>query len=138
MIGKPLITDGDTIRIGETRIRLHGIDAPESKQTCRDGDGKKWACGQEATFRLANFIGGNWVTCKPKDRDRYGRIIAVCFVGGKDINGFMVRNGWALAYRRYSKDYLKVENESRSLKAGMWAGEFVPPWEWRKAKRRKR
>ncbi len=68
--GKPRITDGDTIRIGKTRIRLHGIDAPESKQSCRDGEGEKWACGKEATFRLANLIGKNWVTCDPKDRDR--------------------------------------------------------------------
>ena len=135
LTGKPSITDGDTIRMGKTRIRLHGIDAPESKQSCRDGEGKKWACGREATFRLANLIGKNWVTCEPKDLDRYKRVVAVCFVGGKDINALMVRDGWALAYRQYSKDYVSDENTAKEAGLGLWRGEFTPPWEWRRGKR---
>ncbi len=129
--GKPRIIDGDTIEISSERIRLHGIDAPESKQKCTAG-GKEWACGQEATFALAQFIETHWVTCKGDKRDRYGRIIAVCFVGSHDLNAMMVREGWALAYRRYSMDYVDEENEARSNHIGIWRGEFMPPWAWRR------
>jgi len=111
--GKPRVIDGDTIEIAGERIRLHGIDAPESKQTCTDADGKKWRCGQQATFALANLIGNHWITCKGDKRDKYGRLIAVCFAGPHDLNAKMVRQGWALAYRRYSMDYVDDENTAK-------------------------
>ena len=100
--GKPRVIDGDTIEIAGERIRLHGIDAPEADQTCLDEKGKKWRCGQEATFALLYMIGDHWITCKSDERDRYGRLIAVCFAGPHDLNAKMVRQGWALAYRKYS------------------------------------
>ena len=103
LTGIPKITDGDTIRIGGTRIRLHGIDAPEAKQTCT-ADGKKWRCGWEATNALANVVGKHWVTCSKRDVDRYGRVVALCRAGPINLNAWMVGNGWAVAYRRYSME----------------------------------
>jgi len=119
--GKPRIIDGDTIELSGQKIRLHGIDAPEAKQTCTR-EGKEWRCGQEATWALARIIEEHWVTCKPKDRDRYGRIVAVCHMaeGQIDINGLMVEQGWALAYRKYSEDY--VERRLRRRLRGLGYG----------------
>ncbi|MEE8350803.1 MAG: thermonuclease family protein, partial [Rhodospirillales bacterium] len=129
--GKPRVIDGDTIAIAGERIRLHGIDAPEAKQTCQDKDGKEWRCGQDATFALANLIGNHWITCKGDKRDRYRRLIAICYAGPFDLNAKMVRQGWALAYRRYSMDYVGDEKVAKVSRKGLWRGEFVPPWEWR-------
>ena len=90
--GVASITDGDTLRIGSERIRLHGIDAPESKQSCRAG-GKTWPCGAAATRALRERIAGRPVECTERDRDRYGRIVAVCRVAGADVNAWMVEQG---------------------------------------------
>ena len=97
--GAATVTDGDTLRLGAQRVRLHGIDAPESSQTCRAG-GKTWRCGAAATRALREHIAGRTVECA--ERDRYGRIVAVCRVAGRDVNAWMVEQGWALAYRKYS------------------------------------
>ena len=132
--GKPLIIDGDTIEIAGERIRLHGIDAPESEQKCTAG-GKEWACGQEATFALARIIETHWVTCKGNKRDRVGRLMAVCYAGPYDLNAKVVREGWALAYRRDSMDYVDEETAARNAGRGVWRGEFMPPGEWRRSKR---
>ena len=129
--GKPRVIDGDTIEIAGERIRLHGIDAPESKQTCADKAGREWRCGQDATFVFAEMIGNHWITCKGDTRDRYRRLIAVCYAGPYDLNAKMVRQGWALAYRRYSMDCVDDENAAKVARKGLWRGEFVPPWEWR-------
>jgi endonuclease YncB( thermonuclease family) len=131
LTGIPKITDGDTIRIGSTRIRLHGIDAPEAKQTCTAG-GKEWRCGWEATNALANIVGKHWVTCIQRDLDRYGRVVAVCRVGPIYLNAWMVSNGWAVAYKRYSKDYVRDEQNAKATRKGMWRGEFMMPWDWRR------
>lgn len=133
--GKPRIIDGDTIEIAGERIRLHGIDAPESKQTCQRADGSEYLCGEMATFVLAEIIETHWITCKGETLDRYERRIATCFAGPYDINAAMVQRGWALAYRHYSKLYINEEQEARSEMRGMWAGAFVNPWEWRRGKR---
>ena len=135
--GKPRIIDGDTVDIAGQRIRLHGMDAPEASQVC-EADGKQWHCGQEATWALANIIGRTWVTCVERDKDRYGRVVAVCKVGGSrglDVGSAMVMEGWALAYRKYSKDYVGAEEVAREAGKGLWRGLFVPPWEWRRGKR---
>lgn len=135
IVGTALIVDGDTIRIGGTRIRLHGIDAPESEQTCRDGDGNEYRCGQRATSALSNKIGGKTVTCERKDTDRYGRIVAVCRAGGEDLNGWLVSEGHAVAYMRYSFSYVPEEIEARFAGRGIWAGTFTDPEDWRHRRR---
>lgn len=132
--GQASVIDGDTIEIHSQRIRLHGIDAPEGAQLCYR-DGEPWPCGRRAAFALADCIGNLTVTCEAKDRDRYGRIVATCFAGGEELNAWMVRQGWALAYRRYSTDYIAAEEAARQDGAGVWAGSFTPPWDWRRGAR---
>jgi endonuclease YncB( thermonuclease family) len=134
LTGIPKITDGDTIRIANTRIRLHGIDAPEAKQTCT-ADGKEWQCGWEATNALTNIVGKHWVTCTKRDVDRYGRVVAVCRAGPIELGAWMVGNGWAVAYRRHSKDYVRDEVDAKAARKGMWRGKFMMPWEWRRSNR---
>jgi len=132
--GKARVTDGDTIRFGKTRVRLFGIDAPEIKQTCNFED-KTWNCGIEARIALVKMIGEQKVSCEKKDKDRYGRIVAVCMVGGVNLNALMVHEGWALAYRKYSRDYVDEELIAKDGKRGLWKGTFKRPWEWRRSKR---
>jgi endonuclease YncB( thermonuclease family) len=85
---------------------------------------------------LANLIGSKTVRCEERDRDRYGRTVAVCFVEGLDVDAWMVAQGWALAYRKYSRDYIREEEDARAAGLGMWRGEFTEPWEWRRYRRR--
>lgn len=134
LTGIPTVIDGDTIDIHGQRIRLHGIDAPESKQICVSG-GTKYRCGQKAALALSDRIGRGSVTCEAKDTDRYGRLVAVCFKGQEDLNGWLVSEGLAVAYRRYSQDYVSREVQARSMLAGLWSGEFIMPWDWRRGKR---
>jgi endonuclease YncB( thermonuclease family) len=129
--GTARIVDGDTIWISDTKIRLWGIDAPETKQTCTR-DGKPWRCGEAATEALRQFIGTSTVTCESHGKDRYGRMIGKCSVNGLDIGAEMVSRGLALAYTRYSRYYLPNQNEAHAAGAGMFAGQFMPPWEWRR------
>ena len=135
LTGKPSIIDGDTIELAGERIRLHGIDAPENKQLCKRADGSDYRCGEMATFALAEIIETHWITCKGETRDRYGRRIAVCYAGPYDINAQMVRRGWALAYRKYSMDYVDEEQDASVRGVGMWQGSFVEPSEWRRGVR---
>ena len=129
--GQARVIDGDTIDVAGQRIRLHGIDAPEGRQACTL-DGKPWNCGQEATWALAYLLAEHRVTCQQRDVDRYKRIVAVCYIGTEDVNAAMVRQGWALAYRQYSKDYVSAEAEAQREGAGIWRGKFEKPWDWRR------
>ena len=130
--GVPRITDGDTIKIFNKRIRFHGIDAPEKKQICIKNS-KEYSCGEEPTNALKRKIGGKPVSCKVQDKlDRYKRYIGVCFLGNVDLNKWMVINGYAVAYRRYSKDYIEDENYAKKKKIGLWSGYFIHPKKWRK------
>ena len=131
MIGVASVIDGDTIEIHGQRVRLHGIDAPEGGQTCLDAAGRNWRCGQRAALALQDLIGPRTVTCDERDVDRYERIVGRCLVGEVDINEWLVAQGLALAYRRYSLDYVAAEDQAREAGRGMWAGTFAPPWEWR-------
>jgi endonuclease YncB( thermonuclease family) len=134
VVGPARVIDGDTLKIHGAKIRLHGIDAPESAQVCK-AEGKSYRCGTSATLALARRIAGKPVSCDQRDKDRYGRIVAVCKAGGEDLNGWLVAQGLALAYRHYSKDYVRQEEAAREAKRGLWRGEFVKPWQWRKGKR---
>ncbi len=135
-------TDGDTLVVngkrqrtrcvGGTRVRLFGIDAPELKQTCKHPGRGDFLCGLAAATFLLEHVRGGTVECRGNSEDRYGRLIAICFVGGKDLNAMMVGEGWALAYRDYSDKYVPQENAAREASKGIWAMEFVPPWEWRR------
>jgi endonuclease YncB( thermonuclease family) len=135
IIGRASVIDGDTIEIHGQRIRLHGIDAPEKGQPCFDASGKFYRCGPAAANALDEFIGISPVTCRERDADRYGRIVAACSVRGEDIEAWLVRNGHAMAYRRYSSEYIGAEQEARNAKRGIWAGTAQPPWEWRAERR---
>jgi endonuclease YncB( thermonuclease family) len=132
--GQASVIDGDTIEIHGQRFRLHGIDAPESKQICIAGD-KKYRCGQQAALALSKKINRQLVSCDERDRDRYKRIVAVCSSGNVDLNGWMVSQGWAVAYRQYSRDYVEHEGTAKAQSVGIWRGEFVLPWDWRRGKR---
>jgi endonuclease YncB( thermonuclease family) len=132
--GPARVIDGDTVDIAGERIRLHSIDAPEKDQTCTI-DGVQWECGIASWGYLVQLLAGQAVTCDPKDIDQYGRTVAVCFVNGVDINAKLVSEGWALAYREYSQDYVPREAAAEIAGLGMWQGDFVPPWEWRQGAR---
>ncbi|MDC0545184.1 thermonuclease family protein, partial [Pelagibacteraceae bacterium] len=116
----------------DKRIRLHGIDTPEKKQMCIRNS-KEYSCGEEATNALKKKIGGKLVTCNVQDKlDRYTRYIGVCFLEDVNLNKWMVKNGYAIAYRRYSKDYVEDENYAKKNKIGLWSGYFIHPEKWRK------
>ena len=132
--GRAYVIDGDTIDISGIRIRLNGIDTPELGQTCRI-NGLIWYCGVESTEAMRHLTSGKTVTCIGNTKDQYGRLIANCFVGDTNLNATMVEVGLALAYRHYSLDYIAEENSARKGKKGLWSGEFVAPWDWRKGKR---
>ncbi|WP_082537306.1 MULTISPECIES: thermonuclease family protein [unclassified Aureimonas] len=137
--GRATVVDGDTIAVEGTkeRIRLYGVDTPESGQTCNDASGKRYLCGSRAADALASLIGRNGrVTCQEEDRDRYGRIVAECQSNGKVLNAELVRAGWAVEYKQYSDGrYSDEEAAAKRAKAGMWTGTFVPPAEWRRGER---
>ncbi len=130
--GHAKAVDGDSLEIGPTRVRLFGIDAPEGKQTCQRA-GRPWRCGEDAAAKLRALVRDVDLRCTQRDVDDYGRSVAVCHAGSTDINAEMVRSGLALAYRRYSNDYVDEENDARNAQRGLWAGEFTPPWDWRRA-----
>lgn len=134
LVGTASVVDGDTIEIHGQRIRLHGIDAPESRQECTRSDGATWRCGQEAALALSDRIGRSVVRCDVRGSDRYGRIISVCFKDTEDLNRWMVASGWAVAYRKYSLDYVADEERAHAARVGIWSGTFTMPWDWRSKK----
>jgi endonuclease YncB( thermonuclease family) len=136
IVGIASVIDGDTIEIHGQRIRLFGIDAPEGSQFCMRPNGERWRCGQQASFALADRIGRAIVRCEHRDTDRYERVVAVCFKGGEELNRWMVANGWAVAFRRYSLDYVAYEDAARRKRTNIWSGEFDMPWDWRAQRNR--
>lgn len=128
--GPVRVVDGDTIRIQGISVRLSGIDAPELSQLC-GGD----PCGVAARAALRRLTHAKTVTCVEETRDRYKRIVARCVVDGVDIAAAMTLAGHALAYRQYGSAYVAEERQAELSRAGMWAGEFEAPWDWRRAKR---
>jgi endonuclease YncB( thermonuclease family) len=134
LTGTALVVDGDTITISGNQVRLSGIDTPEKNQTCRKV-GSTWRCGYEATETLRNWTYTKEVRCVGDTKDPDGTLIANCFVDGYNVNARLVYEGLALAYRKFSRQYVPEEDSARAAKRGMWAGEFVPPWDWRKGER---
>jgi endonuclease YncB( thermonuclease family) len=137
LVGPAQATDGDSLVIGDQRVRLHGVDAFEREQTCPLMNGRLRACGGEATRALAQLIAGATVVCAQRDTDSHGRIVAQCRAGEIDLGAAMVRRGHALAFLRYSADYAPDEAAARAAGIGVWAPgvTFTPPWDWRRAQR---
>lgn len=125
--GRARISDGDSFHLGDERIRLLGIDAPELAQTCADARGRDWPCGRTAHDRLAALVAGKALTCNPQGHDRFGRILATCSVGGRDLGAQMVEAGLAVS----SDDYGREEAAARQAKRGLWVGTFEMPRAWR-------
>jgi endonuclease YncB( thermonuclease family) len=125
--GSAVITDGDSITLGATRIRLRGIDAPEYLQNCQM-DGVNYACGKGSRAALVKLVGGRPVSCSGWQRDRYGRLLGDCTAGGIDLNRAQVEAGWAVAYGGYATE----EAAARARKIGIWAGTFERPQDWRR------
>tara|TARA_B100001250_G_scaffold120217_1_gene102012 strand:- start:525 stop:998 length:474 start_codon:yes stop_codon:yes gene_type:complete len=131
IVGKPKVIDGDTIHIKNNKIRLHGIDAPETKQTCKI-DSQDWFCGKQSTDELKKIINNQRVKCIVNDIDIYNRYVAICSISGINLNQWMVKNGWAIAYRYYSTDYILEEKYARDNKLGIWKSEFLKPYQYRR------
>jgi endonuclease YncB( thermonuclease family) len=125
-IGAAKVGDGDSLELAGERIRLRGIDAPELTQVCRAGS-RDYPCGRMARDALGQLAGAGQVSCEGWERDRYGRLLALCSAGGVELNREQVALGWAVAYG----DYRREETSARAARRGMWAGEFERPSEWR-------
>lgn len=125
------VTDGDTIRIGDERIRFSGIDAPEIKQTCTHQE-LEFNCGEFSKNLLIKKIANQEVSCIRESKDQYGRTLAECFVGKESLSSYLVREGYAFAYRKYSKKFISDEEYAQRNKNGMWNMEFLFPWDFRK------
>ncbi|MEO1204799.1 MAG: thermonuclease family protein [Pseudomonadota bacterium] len=128
--GRPRLVDGDSLFIGSREVRLVGIDAPEGPQICQRG-GRDWRCGDASRSQLAKLINGRAITCEGEKEDRHGRLLAICSVGGRNLNQEMVAQGYALAYGRYGSD----ERAAKSGKRGLWASNvvFQTPRAWRRS-----
>jgi endonuclease YncB( thermonuclease family) len=124
--------DGDTLMVGEQKVRLFGIDAPELDQSCTR-EGQTWACGADAADQLAKLVNGRPVYCQSMGTDQYGRVVGRCVAGTTDLNRTMVANGYAVAYRQYSQDYVSTEAAAHAAKRGIWAGSFEMPDQYRHA-----
>ena len=132
--GSVRVIDGDSLSVGGREVRLAGIDAPEALQTCTDRSGADWPCGREATANLRRLTDHAQVTCKGGDRDKYGRLLARCVAGDLDLNGEMVRLGFAVSEANQGYVYADLEAEARTARRGIWRGRFEPPHEWRAAR----
>jgi endonuclease YncB( thermonuclease family) len=122
--------DGDSLRVGQYEVRLFGIDAPEAKQTC-SRDGKPWTCGLSSADQLASVVNGQQVNCIALGLDRYHRVVARCSVGTRELNRYMVATGYALAYRRYSTEYVSAEESAKVARRGLWTSKFELPSQYR-------
>ena len=128
--------DGDSIQSSDgTTIRLYGIDAPEFEQLCYTNN-KKWKCGRESKQKLHAFVKNKQISCKLIEKDKYNRNVEDCSVDNKSINEYMVENGWAVAYTRYSDNYTWAELKAKNNKLGVWSADcFIEPEKWRRGDR---
>ena len=138
--GIPRVIDGDSLEINDNKIRLFGIDAPEKKQTCKKpylvisflNFQRDYKCGQMAINELKNFINNRTIKCISENKDRYNRYLSTCYIKKININSWLVKNGYAVAYKKYSKKYIVEEQHAKKNELGIWQGTFQNPEEWRK------
>jgi len=133
--GNMRFSDADTMDVGAVRVRLFGIDAPETDQKCKRANGKEWSCGKWATRQAKRQFQGKTAICRPVDIDQHGRTVARCYYNGQDIAAAFVRLGMAQAYTRYSLDYVSAEKEASIANIGIWAGTLEDPAAYRAARR---
>ncbi|MGQ0530226.1 MAG: thermonuclease family protein [Panacagrimonas sp.] len=134
--GRAKVVDGDSLEIAGQRVRLWGVDAPEADQICQRA-AKPWKCGEAASRALRAHLAQRKVFCERLETDPHGRAVSRCKVAGKSLNAWLVEQGWALDYRRYSAGrFAKAENQARAARRGLWAGEFDTPERWRRITRR--
>ncbi|MDF0522243.1 thermonuclease family protein [Bradyrhizobium yuanmingense] len=132
LVGQASVIERDTLEIHGTRIRLWGIDAPETSQLCRGEDNLPYRCGAKVANELDRFIAGRPVSCGSVGHDVYGRTVATCSVGGVDLGDWLVRGGLAFDWPRYSKgEYDAAQREADHAWRGVWAGSYVVPWLYR-------
>ena len=138
--GKAKVIDGDTIKIKSKKIRLFGIDAPEKKQTCKKPFAsinffifqKDYNCGAVSSKNLKKKINNKNIMCISYSKDKYKRYLGVCFLDNLDLNKWMVENGYAIAYKKYSRKYELQEQYAKENKLGIWKGTFLEPEKWRR------
>jgi endonuclease YncB( thermonuclease family) len=134
--GPARVIDGDSLEIGEVRVRLFGVDAPELAQRCTGADGQDYACGRAAREFLTAMIDGRPVTCRREGRDRFRRVLARCESARDDLGAAMVRQGWAVAFAGSDGDgHRSLERAAQRARLGLWAGRFQRPEEWRRERR---
>jgi endonuclease YncB( thermonuclease family) len=135
--GEYVVVDGDSLRKGQTEIRLVGIDAPEYRQTCVDFSDNQYPCGKDAAAALRSLVNSGEVSCESHDVDRYHRALSTCTVNKQSINRELVRQGWAVTYTPHGPafDYIDAESEARRLKRGIWQGSVETPSDYRKRQR---
>ena len=126
------VVDGDTIKLGDVKIRFSGIDAPEINQTCVASEGKV-ACGKISRDILITKVTNNKISCTDEGKDFYGRVLGECFVNGESLSRYLVREGFAFAYRKYSDKFILDEESAKSNRLGMWSMKFQYPWDYRKS-----
>lgn len=126
--GTAHVIDGDSLRVDGREVRMQGIDAPEGRQSCIR-NGATWACGEAARMHLTGLIGGRHVVCRGDKDDQHGRLLGVCVVDGRSLNGAMVEDGFAVSYG----DFMAEENRARTAGRGLWSGTFERPRDWRRA-----
>ena len=132
--GPVTITDGDTVRFGDVRVRLVGMDALEARQTCLL-DGERYPCGTHATEALVEIIAGRDVRCESQGLDRYSRVLGDCYAGEDSLSAEMVRRGWSFIDSRFGQEHVGLETAAKEAGRGAWAGQFIVPWKWRRGVR---
>lgn len=124
------VNQGDSLTVGSRRVRLYGIDSPPVTMKCSI-EGEIWPCGRVSRDYLVEMVKGQRLRCIEEDRDRWGRMLATCFLpSGKDIAAEMVREGLAVAFTLVTDRYAGVEELARQARRGIWKGNFPPTWQW--------
>lgn len=135
--GQVRVINGDTLQMNGKYMKLYGVDAPESNQTCADRSGRSYACGNQAALWLKSWLADNTIECRVMQQDAKGNMVGVCSLGQYDIGAAMVNAGWAVTYLKYTDIYAPYEQQAKAENRGLWQGQFYMPWDWRTLQARK-